>query len=108
MKSPLTTTVPAGRGDGQGHSPRDPEWFTWINSTEKLPSTHYVLGLDHVELDAEDAVLFELEIHQRKGQFGAIQGHGHLAQHIGCCTDVILVAVHVSSRPRMRSLFLMR
>ena len=79
-------------GDGDGHGPRD--GMVHMNKFDMEASQiQFVPGLDHVERNSGDAVLLELEIHQRQRQLGAVQGHGHLAEHIGRCADVVLVTV---------------
>ena len=55
--------------------------------------TDFIARTHHIERHACDTVLLELEVHQRKRQLRAVQGHGHLTQHIGCSADMVLVAV---------------
>ena len=64
-----------------------------------------VMRLDYVELDARDAVLLELEIHQRQRELGAVQGHGYLTQHIWRGADVILMTVREQHAPDALAVF---
>ena len=79
-------------GDGNGH--RTGNGVVYMQKAHgKAAQAQHVAGLDHVEGHTGDAVLLELEIHQRQRQLCAVQRHGNLAQHIGRGADMVLVAV---------------
>ena len=71
----------------------------------KTPQADHVARTHHVERHARDAVLLELEVHQRKRQLGAVEGHGHLPQHIGRGPDVVLVPVGEQHAPDALAVF---
>ena len=79
-------------GDGQGYGSGN--GVVYVQKTHgEAAQLNYVPGLNHIELHAGDAVFLQLQVYQRQGQLGAVQRHGYLAQHIGCCADMVLMPV---------------
>ena len=79
-------------GDGNGHGPCD--GMVHVDKFDmEATQIQFVPGLDDVERNPGDAVLLELEIHQRQRQLGAVQGHGHLTEHVGGGADMVFMAV---------------
>ena len=56
-------------------------------------------GFDHIQRNTGDPVLLQLQINQGQSQLGAVQGHGHLTQHIGGGADVVFVTMGQQKTP---------
>ena len=80
-------------GERNGARPRDGVADVDELRREVLAQPHLVARLHHLHRDALNAVLLQLQVHQRQRQFRSVERRGHLAQDVRRRADVVLVSV---------------